>query len=526
MNNNKICFIMLVNNDKKIKNDLYGNIKLLSCPKGYEIEYIEIENAISLANGFNSGQSRSDAKFKIYMDQNTNIVNANFIKDFISIFDENDRIGMLGMTGTQQVPVNGDLHSLRSKVGSLYEIIDGQAVLKSYVLPNQNYEKVQVLDGFIVVTSHDIPWREDYNEDIYAVAATCMEFWHAGYEVVVPKQLIPWCSIAGNLKSGDALLINRHKFLDEFSKDLFPLVSILIPSYNQTVYLKLALESAINQTYRNIEIIIGDDSINEDVESFVKPYLQTHSNIIYFKNEKKSNDFGISNSIHCFEKSNGEYVNFLFHDDLYKHNKIERMMDYMINYSQLSMVTSFRQTIDMNGNDINLGGAFQKLFEQDVIIDGKELSRLILVNLTNFIGEPTTVLFKKECLNDQYIFRYGEYNFSTLVDVAMWLSLVENGKCAYIAEALSCFRIHGEQNSNNPEIHLNGNLEWFKLLNIAFERGVFTSSEDYRQALLKMMIQTLVFMREIAHGLSNNEFGLSAEFLKAAKIIFFANGEK
>ncbi|WP_142310588.1 glycosyltransferase family 2 protein, partial [Bacillus wiedmannii] len=60
-----------------------------------------------------------------------------------------------------------------------------------------------------------------------------------------------------------------------------PKVSILIPAYNKPHYLELALKSALNQTYENIEIIISDDSTNGEVQAMIQPYLSEYKCITY-----------------------------------------------------------------------------------------------------------------------------------------------------------------------------------------------------------------------------------------------------
>ena len=64
-------------------------------------------------------------------------------------------------------------------------------------------------------------------------------------------------------------------------QEKLPLVSILIPAYNQVQHLENALISALNQTYTNIEIIICDDSTTDDVEKLINHYLQKYKNIKY-----------------------------------------------------------------------------------------------------------------------------------------------------------------------------------------------------------------------------------------------------
>ncbi|MGM2833869.1 glycosyltransferase family 2 protein, partial [Bacillus cereus group sp. Bce025] len=64
-----------------------------------------------------------------------------------------------------------------------------------------------------------------------------------------------------------------------------PLVSILIPTYNRPHYFKIALESALAQTYSNIEIIVGDDSTNNETEKLIyRDYLHKHKHITYIRN--------------------------------------------------------------------------------------------------------------------------------------------------------------------------------------------------------------------------------------------------
>src|SRR5699024_10710464 len=109
------------------------------------------------------------------------------------------------------------------------------------------------------------------------------------------------------------------------SKIELPLVSILIPTYNRPKYFEEALQSVLQQTYQNIEIIIGDDSTNNESEKLMKEkYLPYYPNILYIKNKLSLGQF--DNDIMLFCKANGEYINYLMDDDLFHLQKIEKMM--------------------------------------------------------------------------------------------------------------------------------------------------------------------------------------------------------
>ena len=72
---------------------------------------------------------------------------------------------------------------------------------------------------------------------------------------------------------------------DDFKimKEQMPLVSILIPTYNRPDYFKIAFESALNQTYSNIEIIVCDNSTNEKTNEYIKPFL-SNKRVKYYRN--------------------------------------------------------------------------------------------------------------------------------------------------------------------------------------------------------------------------------------------------
>ena len=104
--------------------------------------------------------------------------------------------------------------------------------------------------------------------------------------MVVPKQETTWCiHDCGVVNTSNGYKKYRNIFLKEYLKDVFPLVTIMITAYNRPIYFKIALESAINQTYKNIEIVVCDNSTNDECNSVIEPFLKEYKNIRYYKNE-------------------------------------------------------------------------------------------------------------------------------------------------------------------------------------------------------------------------------------------------
>ena len=108
------------------------------------------------------------------------------------------------------------------------------------------------------------------------------------------------------------------------------LVSIIIPTFNSAKFLSQTIESALNQTYKNTEIIIVDDNSTDKTVEIIKNYQNKNSKIKFYKikNYKKTGsgsgskprNFGI-------KKSKGKYIAFLDSDDLWEKNKLQRQVE-------------------------------------------------------------------------------------------------------------------------------------------------------------------------------------------------------
>ncbi|MGN7399020.1 glycosyltransferase family protein [Cytobacillus praedii] len=217
MNNKKICFISCVNHAEKY-NTALKYIHSLKIPEGYEIETISIENASSLTSGYNQGMKRSDAKYKVYLHQDTYIFNKHFIYDIISLFNKYPKLGMLGMVGAKTLP-NGVWWNSKLVYGAVYYTPKGKRTIGT--LANRpvidDYEKVKVIDGLIMVTQYDLEWREELFQGwhFYDVSQS-LEFEKAGYDVGVPRQISPWCLHATGTVNLNGYEENRLIFVQNY----------------------------------------------------------------------------------------------------------------------------------------------------------------------------------------------------------------------------------------------------------------------------------------------------------------------
>ncbi|WP_434304827.1 glycosyltransferase [Clostridium botulinum] len=482
MNDKKICFITCINDDRQYEECLLY-INNLNIPKGYEIDTISVKEAKSMAAGYNAAMQDTDAKYKVYLHQDTYVINKNFIYDMLDVFNSDKKIGMIGVMGATTIPTNGIWLESIHKYGQVYESRTGNMKLLALNEPKNDYEEVKAINGLIMATQYDILWREDiFGGWSFYDLAQSVEFTLAGYKVVIPKQNDTWCvHECGNSKNDYDKY--KNKFLEQYSKNIFPLVSVLIPTYNRPEYFKEALESVINQTYRNIEIIIGDDSTNDETENLIKEnYLNNYDNIKYYHNKKNLGQF--DNDLKLYDIAEGQFINFLMDDDLFEITKIEKMMNYFMQdpNEEFSLVTSHRGIIDDDGNIMQTFGDTNNIFKKNTIISGIELGNFVLKMNFNCIGEPTTVLFRKNKLKEPFGI-YNNRRYGCNVDQATWFNLLSNGNAVFINEVLSYFRMHKDQQQNDLKIKLMGFTDYIHSILTCKKNGFLLNSDEYLESI-------------------------------------------
>lgn len=218
MNDREFCFIICSNNRMYSEECLYY-INHLTIPAGYQIDVLTVEDAKSMTAGYNEAMQYSKAKYKIYLHQDTFIVNPNFLQECLDIFQSDEKIGMIGNVGAKKLPKSAIMWEA-DRCGKVYEQHIYETTLSSNPedeRDNGEYMEVEAVDGFRMVTQYDILWREDLFDkwDFYDCSQS-MEFIKAGYRVVIPRMKKPWCvHDCGfvNLSNYDS---EREKFILEY----------------------------------------------------------------------------------------------------------------------------------------------------------------------------------------------------------------------------------------------------------------------------------------------------------------------
>lgn len=189
MNENKIAFIICTNNQLYF-NECQYYIHNLILPEGMELDVIGITEVPSMCAGYNAGMQSSDAKYKVYLHQDVFIREPKFIIYLLERFQKDKQIGMIGGNG---MPKTGVTYRAWN-VGKV-DCRDPDMAYYMYGAKDMKKEDtiVEAVDGLLIATQYDIPWREDLftHFDFYDVSQS-FEMRRAGYKVLVPYQEVPW----------------------------------------------------------------------------------------------------------------------------------------------------------------------------------------------------------------------------------------------------------------------------------------------------------------------------------------------
>ena len=195
------------------------------------------------------------------------------------------------------------------------------------------------------------------------------------------------------------------------------LVSIIMPSYNTAQYITETIQSVINQTYQNWELIIVDDCSTDDTDIVVGRIKDPR--IKYIKNEKNSGA-AISRN-RALRTANGRWVAFLDSDDLWKPEKLERQIRFMLKKKCYFSYTNYEE-IDSDGNRMN------------VIVTGPKV--ITKTEMFNYCWPGClTVMYDRKKIGLIQIEDIKKNN-----DYAMWLKVCRKADCYLLDEILGQYR--------------------------------------------------------------------------------------
>jgi glycosyltransferase involved in cell wall biosynthesis len=220
-----------------------------------------------------------------------------------------------------------------------------------------------------------------------------------------------------------------------------PLVSICIPTYNGARWLRESVDSALACTAET-EILIVDDNSSDDSASIAREYAAKDSRVTVYVNEKNLGLVGNWNR--CLDLARGTWIKFLFQDDVPAKGAIEKMLAAAGEYD---LVAGYRNFIfDEESSGEARKYYTTKVLTLDKVAPGKKLftaediTHIAAGNpARNFIGEPSTVLFRRSVIGS-----LGKFDpeLQQVCDLEFWIRIACQKGLVYVPEARVDFRVH------------------------------------------------------------------------------------
>ncbi len=237
-----------------------------------------------------------------------------------------------------------------------------------------------------------------------------------------------------------------------------PLVTVIMPSYNSSSFIKESVESIINQSYGKWELLITDDNSIDDTIRIVENLKINEPRIKLFKNEKNMGP-AFSRNI-CLENAEGKYIAILDSDDLADRERLEEQVDYLEKNDNIFLLATSAILIDEKGNILR---------KSRQITDPLKLIKRL--EKKNAIYHSSVMYRNIKGLNYRTNIESEDYDF--------YLRLLTDGeKIAGIEEPLISYRIRANSNSFSKSIRTR--LVSEKLVEFYRER-IRTGTDSYSE---------------------------------------------
>lgn len=238
----------------------------------------------------------------------------------------------------------------------------------------------------------------------------------------------------------------------------YPLVSIVVSTYNSSKFIIETLDSFVTQTYPNIELIVGDDASYDDTIMKVRKWLSIESNKNKFKNikiiEVEVNTGVSANANRSLHKATGEWIKFIGADDTLLPNCISDNVAFINKNKDIrvlfSKVNKYTETFDLDNFILTAPG----VIDQNSIIAPHQTAdnqHQMLLRNDSIHFTPSVFLHRETLLS---VGGFDE-RFRLLEDYPLWLNLTKKGhKLYFMAKITVNYRTHAQAINNTGKQHV------------------------------------------------------------------------
>lgn len=260
------------------------------------------------------------------------------------------------------------------------------------------------------------------------------------------------------------------------------LISIIIPSYNHELYIADAIQSVVNQTYSNWELIIVDDGSTDDSIAKIKSFKDERIYLIEQENQ------GAHNAINRgLKQAKGEYLAVLNSDDIYEKDRISFMLKEMKKRPEIGFMCSYICVINSNGKELGIKKGWKNM--EPWIVPHKELSfaaadgfKMNLL-MNNFTSTTSNFLFTRKLFEKIG----GMRNLRFVHDWDFALRAAEVAECVIVEKPLLKYRVHESNTISSNRKWMLFEIAWIWAANLErFYGSLLFGDEGARKDIISI----------------------------------------
>jgi len=235
---------------------------------------------------------------------------------------------------------------------------------------------------------------------------------------------------------------------------MIPLISIIIPNYNHSRFLKQRLESVYNQTFQDFEVILLDDASTDKSLDILKPYA-SHPKTSQFVINKQNSGSPFKQWKKGIKLAKGTYIWIAESDDFCELTFLEEIIGFINKNPSLSIAYCQSIDVDEQGKTILHRIEYTNQFKPNIwkesfVYNGKRFVEKYLSEI-NVIPNASAVLFKKGCVKPNF-FSDDLIQMKMCGDWFFWVQLCLNNDIGFFAADLNYFRNHIDVTRNHTNI--------------------------------------------------------------------------
>ncbi|MCW8839091.1 MAG: glycosyltransferase family 2 protein [Thiovulaceae bacterium] len=241
------------------------------------------------------------------------------------------------------------------------------------------------------------------------------------------------------------------------------LISIAMCTYNGERFLKEQLDSLVNQSYKNIELIICDDCSTDNTVRIIEEYMKEDDRIKFYQN--KTNLGFVKNFEKAISLCSGDYIALADQDDIWK---LEKLAVFIENIKDNILIYSDAELIDDNADKLNK----HLIADKKNLVSGKCNKAFLFFNCVS----GNTMMFKKELI-DKILPIPSEFSFHDI-----WIAFISSsiGTITYTNESMIYYRRYSEQVTASKQRSYQSFFDRLKQKKEQYKKSARSSLNDFR----------------------------------------------